>query len=286
MNWSIPAKTFFLGEYVAMTGDPAIVLTTEPCFELRLTEQSGLQGIHPDSPAGRFWMQQGRLDKGLAWHDPYNGCGGLGASSAQWLGAYLASHYLQNQLACPDEMLNAYFKSAWQGVGIRPSGYDVVAQSMQGCVYIDRQQAHYLTYDWPFPDLAFILLHTGEKLATHQHLQTLTLGGCMEQLVGIVKSAKLAFESANSEQIIDAVNAYHECLQQQGLVATHSLHLMAMLKKNKDILAMKGCGAMGADVLLLLVPANQLKDHCEYFASSKLNILATSDNLYTRSFLL
>ena len=281
MKWSIPAKTFFLGEYAAIAGAPAILLTTTPCFELTLTDEPGLQGIHPDSPAGRLWTQQAHTDRGLLWHDPYNGCGGLGASSAQWLGAWFASHHLHKKPASQDDMLNTYFQSAWQGVGLRPSGYDIVAQSMHGCVYIHRQQTQCQTYAWPFDDLAFILLHTGQKLATHQHLQSATLTHQIEPLVAIVELAKTAFDLADNTRIIDAVNAYHQHLLQYNLVASHSLQLIESLQKRTDVLAVKGCGAMGADVLLVLVSQSKLAEHCDYFTTKGLSVLATSEHLYT-----
>ena len=288
MKWSIPAKTFFLGEYAAITGAPAIVLTTRPCFEVTLTDEPGLQGIHPDSPAGQFWTKQGYIDRGLHWHDPYGGCGGLGASSAQWLGAWFASawladpeqHHVPDEKCFPNDMLNAYFQSSWQGVGVRPSGYDVLAQSMSGCVYIHRQQSISHVFSWPFHDLAFILVHTGQKLATHHHLQSLNLTGELEQLTAIVASAKTAFETSDSQQVINAVNEWHQRLLHLNLLAPHSLQQIELLKACPDILAAKGCGAMGADVLLLLLPVNRLVPVRDYLAKAGLNILATSENLY------
>lgn len=59
MKWRIPTKTFLLGEYAALADLGAILLTTPPCFELTLTETPGLDGIHPDSPAGRWWQEAG-----------------------------------------------------------------------------------------------------------------------------------------------------------------------------------------------------------------------------------
>ena len=280
MKWSIPAKTFFLGEYAAITGAPAILLTTTPCFELTLTETSGLNGIHPHSPAGRFWIAHNHDERGLSWHDPYNGCGGLGASSAQWLAACFAHHYLQKKSITREQLLQLYFKSVWQGEGTRPSGYDMLAQSLHGCVYINHKKNQYSTYDWPFSDLAFILLHTGQKLATHHHLQSLTLTNKIDSLVAIIDAATVAFESADSTRIIESVNAYHQCLMQHHLVADHSLQLIDLLSKQDDVLAMKGCGAMGADVLLVLVPADKLVEQCLYFSMKGMQILATSDNLY------
>ena len=277
MKWSIPAKTFFLGEYAAIAGAPAIVLTTTPCFEVTLTDEPGLQGIHPDSPAGRFWAEHGSVDRGLLWHDPYHGRGGLGASSAQWLGAYFAS------ISAPSDgtsMLQAYFESAWFGVGVRPSGYDVLAQSLQGCVYIDKHQAQ--SYAWPFHDLVFILVHTGKKLATHQHLQTLALPSQIEPLAKLVESGKSAFESGDSTRVIEAVNGYHQQLLEMDLVAPHSYRLVNALKTHADVLAVKGCGAMGADVLLLLVPTTRLAELSIYLETIGLDVLATSDSLYKK----
>lgn len=278
MKWSIPAKTFFLGEYAAIAGGPAILLTTTPCFEVSLSNEPGLKGIHADSPAGRLWAQEANLNKGLLWHDPYNGLGGMGASSAQWLGAYFAQLHLQKKEASQDDMLSRYFQCAWQGSGMRPSGYDVIAQSQMGCVYIHRQEAH--CHPWPFDDLAFILVHTGQKLATHHHLQALTMPSQIEQLALIVESAKLAFDLTNSAGVITAVNAYHQCLLQMELVAAHSLDQIKLLQAHPDVLAIKGCGAMGADVLLLLVLKNKLVSFSTYLTAFGLNILATSENLH------
>lgn len=276
MKWSIPAKTFFLGEYAALTGLPAIILTTTPCFELTLTDEPGLVGIHPDSPAGLFWAKQPVFDKGLHWFDPYHGRGGLGASSAQFVGAYLASLYLKNEQGTQAELLNHYFDCAWNGIGVRPSGYDVLAQSMHGCVYIHQQAAQHRAYPWAFNDLAFILLHTGKKLATHQHLQEFAQPSQMTQLAAIVESARIAFELSDSSRVIDAVNAYHQQLLQMKLVAPHTLSQIEYLKKQANVLAIKGCGAMGSDVILMLVPADQLSAMCAQLEEDGSTILATS----------
>ena len=48
MNIVIPAKTFLVGEYLALTGGPSIILTTTPCFELRQCNNLGLHGVHPE----------------------------------------------------------------------------------------------------------------------------------------------------------------------------------------------------------------------------------------------
>ncbi len=279
-KWSIPAKTFLLGEYAAIAGAPAIVLTTSPCFEVTLSDKIGLHDIHPDSPAGKWWLNHGPRDIGLEWKDPYQGRGGMGASSAQFLGAYLASMQAQKKMVKQHHMLDAYLQSAWSGEGLRPSGYDVLAQSQHGCVYIDKQKDFFHDYSWPFQDIAFLLLHTGQKLATHSHLQTIALPSHLGQLTAIVDSAKVAFEQVDSQRMVDAVNAYHHQLMRMDLVAEHAVRHIESFKKQPDILAIKGCGAMGSDVLLLVIPTNQQAELSHYLSKKGWSILATSSDLY------
>ena len=279
MTWTIPAKTFLLGEYAALQGGSAIVLTTTPCFEVGLSNEQTSPAIHPDSPAGLFWAKAG-MDSQLTWHDPYQSIGGLGASSAQFLGAYWAATDPQSQQN-QDALLEAYWACSWQeGQGVRPSGYDVLAQASSGCVYINGHAEKPISYNWPFTDMAFILLHTGDKLPTHHHLQAIQLTEAMVSLTSIVLSGKKAFEQVDSTQLIDAVKAYHQALTALDLVAERTQEQLARLMDDQDILACKGCGAMGADVLLVLVPSHRLLACKKRFDLEGWPVLATSDNLY------
>lgn len=252
MKWRIPSKTFLLGEYAAIAEASAIILNTGPYFELCLTNTAQRSDIHPQSPAGLWWQRVKQEPYGLSFEDPYQGLGGLGASSAQFLGSYLAGNYLNQSTPTIPELLEAYYESAWSGVGLRPSGYDVIAQSQQGCVYINKQNNSLQSYPWPFKELSFLLLHTKTKLATHHHLQQAALPACTDVLSLIVDEAREAFEQSNSEQLIHAINLYQHHLNALNLLAPHSLELIEQLKTNPKILAIKGCGALGADVLLLI----------------------------------
>lgn len=286
MRWKIPAKTFLLGEYVALKGGPALILTTSPCFELHKAQQLGLQGIHPESPGGRWWLHHGLRNHGLEWYDPYQGRGGMGASSAQFLGTYLASREGEQHIELSRQsMLNDYLNYAWQGRGIPPSGYDVLAQSNHGCVYINQQEMLFESYPWPFVDLEFILLHTGRKLATHQHLQSMTMPNNLREMTEIVEAGKNAFESQDSLGIIKAVNNYHHCLKQENLIAEHSLDYIKCINQQLEVLAAKGCGAMGADVVLLLVANDKLNSTLDFLkenSNGRWNLLATSQDLYLK----
>lgn len=277
----IPAKTFLVGEYAAVVGAPAIVLTTSPCFTLSLTEEEGVtQGIHPDSPSGQWWAHHRTLSHGLTWHDPYLGQGGLGASSAQFLATYLASCHLLHIQPSMKALLDAYYQSAWRGEGLKPSGYDVLAQAKNRCVYINRQLNMIKSYGWVFKDISFLLLHSGQKLATHYHLQNMTLPKSIDQLATIVAMAQNAFEEADSEKLIIAINSYQQQLTSLKLIAPHSLEYIENFRAQTDILAAKGCGALGADVLLLIVPSSCLKAKAASLRSEGWTILASNENLY------
>lgn len=261
MKWRIPAKTFLLGEYAAVANLGAIILTTLPCFEVTLTNTPGLDGIHPDSPAGRWWHQAGSQNYGLHWHDPLNHCGGMGASSAQFVGAYFAAAFLRGASPIPHEMLEAYWQSAWQGHGLRPSGYDVLAQSLSSlkasdelpaCLSIHRRDNRLERYSWPFRDLVYIIAHTGNKLATHHHLLDTTLPDDVEHLDVLVSMAHRALIQTDSQAMVDAVNGYHQALMSMNRVSEHTQQLITQLRAAPELLAIKGCGAMGADVLICL----------------------------------
>jgi mevalonate kinase len=105
----------------------------------------------------------------------------------------------------------------------------------------------------------------------------------MNELSVIVDRAKDAFLAADSQVLIDAVNSYHQQLTELNLVAEYSLQHVADFRKQADVLAAKGCGALGADVLFLLVPIKKQQSMRDQLTALGWNILATSDDLYSNS---
>lgn len=282
-EWSIPAKTFLLGEYAALAGHSSIILTTTPHFKVTLTEQTGLQGIHPESPAGRLWARSStQHHHGIHWEDPYQGLGGMGASSAQFIGAYLATAYLNNIVVTPDSLLATYKEITYDPKGLPPSGYDVLAQftahtnESAQCVYLNQNAKIIQTYAWPFQEVGFILVHTRQKLATHHHLQSLNTLNHLEELSSIVDSAKQAFDHQDSQSFIQTIQHYHQALTKRNWVASHTLDIIQKLQTNIDALAIKGCGALGADVVLLLVEAHDMPNHRQQLMTAGWHIIATS----------
>lgn len=281
MKWQIPAKTFLLGEYVALTGAGAIILTTLPCFEISIIQNnSNLIGINKGSPAANWWHKH-RLPQGLACYDPYAAQGGLGASSAQFLGAYFAAHFLWETQPTHDDLLNAYYTSAWSGKGMKPSGYDVIAQTQYNCVYINRSKGRVDVFDWVFNDIAFILLHSGHKLATHYHLENLILPSEIKELALLSDQANFAFERNDSTALIEAINGYQQQLTRLNLISPQTFNTVERFSKHPEVLAIKGCGALGADVFLLIVHKSTLEKQVNSLHKEGWNILATSNALCT-----
>ena len=90
---------------------------------------------------------------------------------------------------------------------------------------------------------------------------------------------KEAFDQVNSMQLLRAINNYHETLNELNLVADHSLSLINQLKTNPRVLAIKGCGALGADVLLVLTSTNDALAMRDMLHSHNWNLLATEKNI-------
>lgn len=282
MKFSIPAKTFLLGEYLALQGGPAILLTTSPCFEVTI-DAAEKNNIHPNSPAGLL-LKKFELQQKISFFDPYRGIGGLGASSAEFIGAYYASTLKLGKPFKSRELIDVYWEifAEYNTNGIRPSGYDLLAQVADGCVFLNRNQSEQQIFSWPFDDMMFVIAHTGTKLATHDHLKSLVLRDALPLLSPIVMLGKNAFELKDSHKLIEAVNAYYQKLLCLGLVAEKTQEHVSHLLQLDGVLAVKGCGAMGVDVLLMLLPIDAFSRLSQHLKARGLSVLATSRDLYCK----
>ena len=278
MKWQIPAKTFLVGEYIALDGGPALIATTAPYFTVDLRAGASQVDFPVNSPAWNLWQKVEESRHNIAFNDPYNGLGGMGASSAQFLGAFYASRQLLEREVSQAELLEEYLQVAWNGEGIPPSGYDVIAQHLGGCVHIEKNKNIYKSYTWQFADIAFVLVHTQRKLATHEHLRGLRKLGDLAGLSSIAEHALQAFKLSDSAGFIEAINTTYQELLSLNLVAEHTQQMLVELQKGVDILAAKGCGALGADIILLITPVLELNSLVAKLQSADYRVIATSEN--------
>lgn len=285
---SVPSKTFLLGEYVALKSGPALVMTTEKYFQLNavssvhgaMTDLDVATGIHPDSPAGKL------LQTALAFYrnyslefvDPYQRLGGFGASTAEFIMVYALKQYVENKPIDVFAALAAYQKFAWNGQGIPPSGADLVAQFQGGICYYYKNEKECKVFAWPFPDLAYCLIHTGNKLNTHLHLNQLR----DFDVAGLSKIVMMGLESIlqnDAQLFVAAIRDYAQALQAENLVAKETQVLLNAISSCPHIQAAKGCGALGADVILTVYDHSKQSQVMAWMQSRQLNVMAYGNHV-------
>ena len=277
---SAPSKTYLMGEYLGLVGGPVLILNTEPRFECLVKSAEG-EGesflIHKESPAGKFldYYKSDFEKYNLQFFDPYYGMGGFGLSSAQFIMVYALrelinhpspaacsvdlSHKGRGENPCLsaseiDTFLNIYQELAWNGVGLAPSGADCISQIHGNICYYHKNTQKINTLEWPFLEIDFCLLHTGHKINTHQHLQEISLDIIPAHELGkLVLAGYSALSSQDSDSLIRIITEYSALQKSAGLLAMTSQDLLNIIKKSKGVLAAKGCGALGSDVILVLL---------------------------------
>jgi mevalonate kinase len=249
MKLSVPSKTFLVGEYAVLHSGPAVLLTAPPFFSY-------------DTVSREF-------------ADPYNGLGGFGASSARFV--------LEEQakgITDPWEIWQRFRQS-----GLSGSGADAIAQSFGGMVFFHPAAKQLEKLAWPTPDLSVALIHTGNKLPTHEHLAALALRKqfndiTSDELSAITLSAYQACKTSNGLLFIKAINDYAEKLLSLNLVAETTLLLLNKCRMRNDVLAAKGCGAMGSDVILLIIPTAQKNEIIDWAKQEQLNLIFCGNEFY------
>ena len=270
-SFFIPSKTFLVGEYLALKGGPAILALTNPTFSIDESKH-----LHPDCMAARYWFSktQKKCDWGLK--DPYFGKGGLGASSAEFLLAYyqLEGHFDNHQ-----HLYETYLAFSDTSAVQKPSGYDVIAQTAQGLSVVESLPLRCQSYTWPFAEMGLILIHTGKKLKTHAHLQQALDVSNWKKMANGCEKAIFGLEHQHVDAWIEGMRLFGECLAEAHFVASHTQQTLEIIKK-EPILAAKGCGAMGSDVILVLVEKFRQHTLIEKWQQQNLDILATDDDLF------
>lgn len=285
--FSIPGKTFLAGEYLALHGGPSLVFLSHPLFELEATKGTGqLFGIHQDSPAGLLIKKHSEYfaQFDLRFQDAYAGRGGFGASTAQFLAVYAlwlykeVHHQDMEKLLDFKHLLETYYECAWNGQGQRPSGADLVGQLKGALTFFEKRQGMISVKSWPFADLQFSIVHTGNKIATHEHLKTLPAfdASSLEKAFAGIREA---FEKHDSELFIQGIRSYQAALQGLGFTCPETLALLEKINKTPGVLAAKGCGALGADVVLVVTKKEQASGLQEFCAQENLSILSSSGKI-------
>lgn len=287
LSFSAPGKTFLAGEYLALDGGLALLAMTEPRFSLKAVRGTGRRvGFPAGSPAARRLDRQAdffsTLD--LEFVDPHAGAGGWGASTAQ----YLMVHALQTgggawndemeNLVDTKSLLENYLLDAWDGQGRPPSGADLIGQMKGGLTFFSRQTGLIARGAWPFDNLDGYLIRTGVKLPTHEHLRSL-VDLDTTTLAVIMTGLREAWSAADGRGFAEGIREYGRELQARGLVAETTLSLLHDLLWLEGVRAAKGCGAMGADVVFVLVDRSVRRSFQLWAADKGLSPIRLQDHV-------
>jgi len=175
-------------------------------------------------------------------------------------------------------LLETYNKVAWSGQGYAPSGADLIGQLKGSLTFFEKRRGVLSVASWPFTDLEFYLVRTGNKVATHEHLASLKEFDSAELEKAFAK-AKDSFENHRSDLFIDAVNTYAMNLQALGFTCEPTLQLLNAIRLLSGVKAAKGCGALGADVLFVLVAKDQASELKNFCQKNNLSIVASHQHL-------
>lgn len=311
IQFKVPAKTFLLGEYLALEGGPSLVLTHEPNFNVTLQETP--TQYHPDSPAGR-WLalapknqsMQRRLKFFPKVEDPFKKTGGFGSSTAEFIGAYLSTwasetetanlpknfnlfDFDQNgQAGFDKEVLSRVSLKKLMGAYIdsvdRASGADLLAQLIGGVSYWVPFEQKLQRLSMVLPNLSVAVLQLGKVANTYSSLRDfkgLTKHD-RKALETIVEEAVEALKHREENWLCACINRWADHTATLGLVTEKTIALRRELLSIPGVFAAKGCGAMGADTVVVfasqqaiaLIEANfalkfQFKTHLVYSPQTK-----------------
>jgi mevalonate kinase len=245
MILTCPSKTFCVGEYAVLKHFQAIIILTEPVFQLTVQSKPG---SFPHEPHLISLEEQWPSDHSWEWHDPHHKKGGLGASSAQFLLTQTALDHMNNTPRTLNETLQIYRNC--HTTKTPPSGADVVGQYNGWLTFVDTQHCRIHTYSWPFDDLGFVIIRTGKKCATHQELNTQTIPQ-LDDAHTWVEHTHAAIKDKSSKAFIQGIKNFHKTMVKHKLCHSETQELLQSLS-HESILAAKGCGAQGRDTCLLI----------------------------------
>jgi hypothetical protein len=129
--------------------------------------------------------------------------------------------------------------------------------------FFERLTGHVGVYGWTFSDIDFALIPTGRKLPTHEHLKTLQdfeMAGIEAALAKI----RASLTSGHSQEFVAGIRDNAKALADLGFVAPYTQELCQEFLQKPGVLAAKGCGALGADVVMVVFDKNhreQFKNH-------------------------
>jgi mevalonate kinase len=261
VSFNIPGKTFLLGEYVALFGGPSLVAATGPHFEVDFVEGEEEHPFHPKSPAGKYIAHHSSFFKkfSIEFHDPLQGQGGFGASTAQFIA--VCSFHKKYEDICAERPFNFKnpvlaldiwheYRALFASDEIPPSGADLIAQLVGGISSFRIDTMEWEKMEWPFHGTGLQLFKTPFKVNTHEHLAVLDKNNLpLTELKACVEKAIAGIKAENFDVFRDESRHFMILLDEAGLLSADARHEIERASKVPGVSLVRGCGALGADVL-------------------------------------
>ncbi|MCM0605150.1 MAG: hypothetical protein KA715_03595 [Xanthomonadaceae bacterium] len=211
-----PSKSFLIGEYLALAGGPSIVITHKPEF----TQAK----------------------------DPYNGAGGFGFSTAE----FLFKHYTNQSL---DEILKLYLGNPMHG-DRTPSGFDLVAQ-VYGKPCVIRKSEKLEVSEFKIAQAPLMLFQASHlpnrKTKTYEHLRQVSIDEKWATHARVlIEDFIKTFESKEWHQAGALMNQFSESLRLENWVAPEVQKERLEFLKLPGVLGVKGAGAMQTDAMWVM----------------------------------
>lgn len=172
-----------------------------------------------------------------------------------------------------------------------PSGNDLLAQKFPGFNFIGKDlsskkfsnlKIEQQNAKWPFADLGFFLVWTGNKTPTHQHLKDLK-SFHSTLLSQIQQNIKESFFQGKKTDFITNINLWFSELKKLNFVCDETLKLVEQSKKVPTIRAIKGCGALGSDVLFVLYSKSETDSVKNWLNLNSLEITYSLEDVWQES---
>lgn len=277
LKFSVPGKTFLVGEYAVLAGGSCLGLGTSPSFSI--VPNANGNPFHPESPAGRYLHKKSIENFAHDFINPY-GVGGFGASTAEFIFSYYSNPNAVKKLS---DIFENYLGLFTNHKEQKPSGADLITQLIGGISHIDLSTSvpTFEKLSWDFSDLEFLLFSTGLKVKTHEHLAGLDRRLCAD-LVNPSLDVIAAFKTNDGQIFTQALSAWSNKLEHMGLTAKPVVELKQLLQQRIPGILVKPCGALGADVIVILCSKTRKKHVLEQIQSlnlTGLNFQADSSHL-------
>lgn len=278
MKYTIPAKTFLVGEYSALVGGSVLGLATGPGFEIHYSQKTDAElSFHVNSPAGILWQENESNLKNIKIEitEKFNNLGGFGRSTAEYLSVLIPG---LNKNLTDFSVTRKKYQDLSLKSGAAASGADLAIQYFGNVTVVDSSKNNYASVEWKFKDYDFILVSTGRKVKTHEHVAQLDLKH-VKSFVQVSDPIVQTYLKGSAIDFILGLKEWSRFLISESLTHPYSVELKNELEKNELVLCAKPCGALGADVILILCKKENSIQLQKDLAQMNLLIQGTSADL-------